>query len=150
MQFDVGTELAARYGLDPELCAGAQIGDQPWQRAPYFVRSPGPKPPVTLATLRIKSWHNFGNLVYQLLHALAFAEEQGVRRSPARRCRGSATAPSPGSRSPWASRSSARPSSATTSTRSPSVSTSRSGGPTSSAASESCSTSVPTTFPSRR
>jgi len=78
MQFDVGPELAARYGLDPELCAGAQFGDLPWQRAPYFVRSPGPRPPVTLATLRVKSWHNFGNLVYQLLHALAFAEEQGV------------------------------------------------------------------------
>ena len=78
MQFDVGPELGARYGLDPELCAGAQFGDRPWQRAPYFVRSPGPKPPVTLATLRIKSWHNFGNMLQQMLHALTFAERNGV------------------------------------------------------------------------
>ena len=78
MQFDVGPGLAERYGLDPELCAGAQFGERPWQRAQYVVRSPGPETPETLATLRIRSWHNFGNLVYQLLHALAFAEERGV------------------------------------------------------------------------
>lgn len=78
MQFDVGPGLAERYGLDPELCAGAQFGERPWQRAQYVVRSPGPETPQTLATLRIRSWHNFGNLVYQLLHAVAFAEERGV------------------------------------------------------------------------
>jgi hypothetical protein len=78
MLFDVGPELAQRYGLDPALCAGAQIGKWPWQKAEYRVRSPGPQPPLTLATLRIPTWRNFGNMVYQLLHALAFAEEQGI------------------------------------------------------------------------
>ena len=78
MQFDVGPALAERYGLDPELCAGAQFGERPWQRAQYVLRAPGPETPETLATLRIRSWHNFGNMVYQLLHALAFAEERGV------------------------------------------------------------------------
>src|SRR3954467_13918199 len=78
MQFDVGPQLAARYGLDPELCAGAQFGDRPGQRAPYLVRSPGPEPPLTLATLRVKSWHNFGNMLQQVLHALTFAERTGV------------------------------------------------------------------------
>ena len=59
MQFDVGPELAARYGYVPELCAGVQFGDQPWRRAPYVVRAPGPRSSVTL---RIKSRHDFGNL----------------------------------------------------------------------------------------
>ena len=78
MQFEVGAQLAKRYGLDPDGCAGAQFGERPWHRARYVVRSPGPDEPVEIATVRIRGWHNLGNMVYQLLHALAFAERRDI------------------------------------------------------------------------
>ena len=78
MQFEVGAELAKRYGLDADRCAGAQFGERPWHRARYVVRSPGPEEPAEIATVRIRSWHNLGNMVHQLLHALAFAERHDI------------------------------------------------------------------------
>jgi hypothetical protein len=78
MQFDVGPELAERYGLDVEGCAGAQFGERPWHRARYVVGAPGPQQPVEIATVRIRGWHNLGNMVQQLLHALTFAERHGI------------------------------------------------------------------------
>jgi hypothetical protein len=78
MQFDVGAELAERYGLDAAGCAGEPFGTQPWHRATYYVGAPGPGRPTTIASVRIRGWHNLGNQVHQLLHALAFAEQNGI------------------------------------------------------------------------
>ncbi len=80
MQFDVGAELAERYGLDVAGCAGEPFGTQPWHRATYYVGAPGPERPTTttIASVRIRGWHNLGNQVHQLLHALAFAEQNGI------------------------------------------------------------------------
>ena len=78
MQFDVGAELAERYGLDAAGCAGEPFGPRPWHRATYYVGAPGPEQPSTIASVRIRGWHNLGNLVQQLLHALAFAEQNDL------------------------------------------------------------------------
>lgn len=78
MQFDVGAELAERYGLDAAGCAGEPFGERSWHRATYHVGAPGPEQPTTIASVRIRRWHNLGNQVHQLLHALAFAEQNGI------------------------------------------------------------------------
>lgn len=78
MRFEVTPELADRYGLDREACRGVPFGAHPWQREPYAVRWPGPEEPREIRGVHVTGWHNFGNMVVQLVHALAFAERHGI------------------------------------------------------------------------
>jgi hypothetical protein len=78
MQHEVGPALARRYGLDLALCAGAPFGDRPWQWARYVVGGDAGGDATEVAAVRVRGWHNVGNMVQQLLHALTFAERHGI------------------------------------------------------------------------
>lgn len=78
MRFDVTRELADRYGLDWEACQGVPFGEHPWQREQYVVRAAGRRPPEELRGVHVRQWHNFGNMVWQVTHALMFADRHGV------------------------------------------------------------------------